>query len=404
MPPLSARRRGKRAKGPEVADRLIRPAGGLEAEFSLFLDDTPVQPEQVFGDPRGFINVPLMHRTGKSFHLPNGAAVYFDTGVIEIATPVMELERGCFGRLARSLDAGIGIVRAELDGWERRAGRRARLQGFSTHYNVSVPGFDRSPALSRRLNQLAWVLAHVLPAPVIILATNRSSTGVGVRPRPRRIEITADFSPDPARIGATGAVVAGIVSAVSAWSDLGVDGLRGRGIPVVEGFTPMRHTTRKGWLARFDCYPSNPFACEPDAETWITTLGPASLRGMALRIVDVFDGSIRHVADPFSYRVARRIMSGRASSWLEAEQRPRTYDDVGRRMERLPAALRRLGLSCYERVVLNAVARRSLVLDGERWIPVAVRGWSRVVLRRARGGARRVLSLDALVEHVPGWD
>ena len=59
--------------------------------------------------------VPLMHRTGRSFHLPNGAAIYFDTGVIEIASPVMELERGCFGRLARSMEVAIAFVREQLD-------------------------------------------------------------------------------------------------------------------------------------------------------------------------------------------------------------------------------------------------------------------------------------------------
>ena len=116
----------------------MRPVGGLEAEFSLLVDGVRAKPEQLFGDPRGFIDLPLMHRTGRSFQLPNGAAVYFDTGVIEVATPVMELEQGCFGRLARSLDDAVTFVRHHLDRWEARAGRRIRLQGFSTHYNVSV--------------------------------------------------------------------------------------------------------------------------------------------------------------------------------------------------------------------------------------------------------------------------
>ncbi|MDQ3438807.1 MAG: hypothetical protein M3478_00490, partial [Planctomycetota bacterium] len=100
----------KEWKGERVDDRLMRPAAGVEAEFSLFIDDQPVKPEHLFGDPRGFVTVPLMHRTGRSFHLPNGAAIYFDTGVIEIASPAMELERGCFGRLARSMETSISFV------------------------------------------------------------------------------------------------------------------------------------------------------------------------------------------------------------------------------------------------------------------------------------------------------
>src|SRR5919198_6179662 len=104
----------------------------------------------------------------------------------------MELERGCFGRLARSLDDGVAFVRTQLDGWEAKHGRHVKLQGFSTHYNVSVSGRGRM-APSARVKDLAWLLVHVLPAPVMLLATNRRSTGVGVRPRPRRIEVTSDF-------------------------------------------------------------------------------------------------------------------------------------------------------------------------------------------------------------------
>src|SRR5687768_6823310 len=110
----------KRWKGDRAGDRLMRPAAGIEAEFSLLVNDVIARPEDVFGDPRGFVTVPLMHRTGHSFHLPNGAAIYFDTGVIEIASPAMELERGCFGRLARSMETAITFVRQQLDAWERR--------------------------------------------------------------------------------------------------------------------------------------------------------------------------------------------------------------------------------------------------------------------------------------------
>src|SRR5918996_1216700 len=224
----------------------MRPVGGLEAEFALLVDGMPAKPEALFGDPRGFISEPLVHRTGRSFQLPNGGAVYFDTGVIEVATPVMELEQGCFGRLARSLHDAVLFVRHHLDGWEHRTGRRIQLQGFSTHYNVSVGGPGMS-APSRRVQDLSWLLIHILPAPVMLLATNRRSTGVGVRPRPRRIEITADYPPDPARLAATGAVIAGVVQAANRWRDLRVEALPGRGIPVLQGFAPTRHTSRKGW-------------------------------------------------------------------------------------------------------------------------------------------------------------
>ena len=79
----------------------------------------------------------MMHRTGRSYHLPTGGAVYFDTGVIEIATPVIEIERGCAARAGRSLWESIHFLRDELDAWEEREQRTVHLSGFSTHYNVS---------------------------------------------------------------------------------------------------------------------------------------------------------------------------------------------------------------------------------------------------------------------------
>ena len=98
--------------------RLRLAAVGLEAELSLYIDDAPEKPEAIFGSPRAFIRGDLLHRVGTSYQLPTGAAVYFDTGVIEIATPLIELERGCIARAGRSL---VGI--------DRLRPRRARCVG-----------------------------------------------------------------------------------------------------------------------------------------------------------------------------------------------------------------------------------------------------------------------------------
>src|SRR5436305_1059870 len=76
---------------------------GIEAEFVVVIDGVPVRPEDIFGSPRRIVRGPLLHRTGRSYHLPTGSAVYFDTGVIELATPMIELERGCAARAGRSL-------------------------------------------------------------------------------------------------------------------------------------------------------------------------------------------------------------------------------------------------------------------------------------------------------------
>jgi hypothetical protein len=68
---------------------------GMESEFTVLFDGRSVKPEDVFGSPTNIVRAPMIHRTGRSYHLPSGGAVYFDTGVIEIATGMIEIEKGC---------------------------------------------------------------------------------------------------------------------------------------------------------------------------------------------------------------------------------------------------------------------------------------------------------------------
>jgi hypothetical protein len=315
----------------------------------------------------------------------------------------MELERGCFARLARSLDASLTLVREQLDRWEHRTGHRVRLQGFSAHYNVSPRQVGSALGRAQRFDRAAWLLAHILPAPVMLLATNCESTGVGVRPRPPRVEVTADFSPDWSRIAATGAVIGGVVATVNRWTDLSLDALHRARVPVIERFAPRHHTSRRGWLARYDCYPSNPFVCDPNEAIWSTSLGRVSLREIATAVWRRFEPAIARIADAASFNLARRIVTGRSESWLDRAERPPAYDDVGRHDEQGPKESNGVGSSRYERVVLNAIARRPLCLEGSTWIPEAVRGWSRIVLRRD-DGVTRVMPLDALVPYLSEWE
>ena len=84
---------------------------GLEAEFNLFVNGRRRRPEKVFGDPSRLVRRRMIPRTGKSFQLPAGGAIYFDTGVIEVATPIVELERGCCYRATRLLWEQIRYLR-----------------------------------------------------------------------------------------------------------------------------------------------------------------------------------------------------------------------------------------------------------------------------------------------------
>jgi hypothetical protein len=52
---------------------------------------------------------------------------------------------------------------------------------------------------------------------------------------------------------------------------------------------------------------------------------------------------------------------------------------------------------------LKTMRRRPLTLGRERFMPVGMRGWSRVVFTRERDGARTVLPLDTLVRHLDDW-
>jgi hypothetical protein len=379
-------------KSRALPSRLRLAAVGLEAELALYIDDVPATPEVVFGNPRAFIRGELVHRVGTSYQLPTGAAVYFDTGVIEVATPLIELERGCIARAGRSLWESICFIRSELDAWEQLTGRKARLAGFSTHYNVSIDRGARNGSRSR-LDAFARLLTYVLPAPVMLLATNRESTGVGVRPRGDRIEITADFTPDPTMMVAAGSLITGVIREMATWPSFDLAALRRRGLPLIRGFRPVPHTSRRGWLARFDSYPQNPFRSDANA-----------LRPIAARIFHYFRRPIARVADPFSFRLIGAVLSGRASSYLDLDERPPEYEDVGRLCKWEPfysdVLLER---SRLEQIVMHALSGDKLRIDGSDYTPTGMQGWSRIVFRRDGDGKRRIMPLEDLLEHLPDW-
>jgi len=403
---MTTKRPGKAlAEAPDVP--LALAATGMEAELELWIDGQCRQPEEVFGNPTAFIRGELMHREGTSYHLPTGAAVYFDTGVIEVATPAIEIERGAAARAGRQLWESIRFVRHELDDWELRSGEQARLVGYSMHYNVS---FELPPAeqgRERTVRKLALLLTYILPFPVMLLATNRrSSSGVGVRPRGNRLEVTVDFTPEPALSIATGSLILGIVRAVMRWPSYDLDMLDRMEIPVVAGFAPVKHASRQGWVARFDCFPANPFTCDVDRLSWPLRDGrEVSMRELAGTITHRFWPSIRRLTGPFSLRLIGGVMRGRAPSLLDLADRPEAYEDVGRLCtwdDLFPEHL--LSRSRYEQVLIRAVSGHKLHLAGRWYTPVNVRGWSQVVFRRDDDGMAQVFPLDFLIRHLRQWE
>ena len=395
----------KKLEHPSAPERLRLAAMGLEAECSLVLDDQPTRPEDLFGSPRDFIRGELMHRQGTSYHLPTGGAVYFDTGVIEVATPVVELEPGCAARAGRSLWEALQFIRGELDAWDARNGHATRLVGFSAHYNVSFDLPAGEPANGRTIEKLALLLTYILPAPVMLLATNRRSTGVGVRPRIDRIEITSDFTPSPALMIATATLIVGVVREVMTWPSYELDELARHDIPVISGFHPMPHTSRKGWLAKFSTYPKNPFTCDIDNEMWPTERhGELALRAIAGRTVGHFLRSIRRISDPFTFRLIGAVMRGSSPSLLDLEDRPQEYEDVGKLCAWdavFPPA--QLARSRYESVVMHAISGQQLRVNGQRLRPVGMSGWSGIVFQR-EDRRREVIAIDDLIQHLGAWE
>ena len=387
-------------------ERQALAAIGLEAEFAVLIDGVQVEPEKVFVSPTRIVREPMVHRTGRSYHLPTGGAVYFDTGVIEIATPMVELEPGCAAQAGRILWENILYLRRELDAWEVREGKKVHLAGFSTHYNVSFDLPRSEQGSSRNVRKLAYLLTHILAFPVMLLAGNRRSTGIGVRPRGDRIEITADFTPDPELMIAAATLIVATVRAVMAWPSYELDALERHGIPVVRGFVPARHSSRQGWVAKYDCFAHNPFVTDIDQPAWRTTQGESlSTRAMARRTIAQFRTTLEVLGDARSLDLIDRVLDGRKRSLLQLADRPSSYEDVGKLctwdIGSFPE--RDLPRSRYERVVRHAIAGHTLHVESDAYRATGMKGWTRVVFRRERDGRRRVFSLDELLPHLRSW-
>jgi hypothetical protein len=369
---------------------------GLEAEFNLFVNGRRRRPEKVFGDPSRLVRRRMIPRTGKSFQLPAGGAIYFDTGVIEVATPIVELEPGCCYRATRLLWEQIRYLRRELDHWATRHKCQCTLQGFSTHYNFSFPNTQKSEL--RNATKLAYLLAHILPAPVILLATNRQSSAVGVRPRGNRIEVTVDFTPDPALMLATCAFIAGTMETVLRWEDFGLRHLAQYGVPRMARFRLRKHSSRRGWRVMSDSLGRNPFVSDINEPLWKLRDGRTlSLRAFAAETLRPFRRRIREISDLRTLEHIAAVFAGDARSLLDFEKRPGAYDDVGHGIDWGRRQMRRWPRSRYEKVIHRVIAREPIRIGQKRYQVDRMNGWYEVMFREVGTKRRRTLNLDELV-------
>src|SRR5437868_5496952 len=374
----------------------VRAVIGLEAEFNLLVNGRRRRPEKVFGDPSRLVRRRMIPRTGKSFQLPAGGAIYFDTGVIEVATPIIELEPGCCYRATRLLWEQIRYLRAELDHWAKRKRCHCRLQGFSTHYNFSFPNSRKSKL--RNATKLAYLLAHILPVPVLLLASNRQSSAVGVRPRRTRVEVTADFTPDPALMLATCAFVAGVVQTVLRWDDFGLRQLTRHGIPRIMPFRLRKHSSRRGWRVTAESLGQNPFTADVNAPVWKLRRGRAlSLRAIASETLQPFRRQIRRISDSSTLGHIDAVFAGDARSLLDFEKRPDAYDDVGHAIDWGRRRMRHWPRSKYERVIHRVIAREPMRIGQKRYQVDRMDGWYEIEFREVGTKRRCTFNLDELV-------
>ena len=156
----------------------------------------------------------------------------------------------------------------------------------------------------------------------MLLAANRRSTGIGVRPRGDRIEITADFTPDAALMIATATLIVGIVREVMTWPSFELARARRARVPsrprlhagaaqLAQGLGGARVVLPRESVRRR--------RQRADVDARAATAVAARDRGRTTRYFWPID---RRLGDPRSLRLIAAVMRGRAPSLLELDDRP----------------------------------------------------------------------------------
>ena len=234
--------------------------------------------------------------------------------------------------------------------------------------------------------------------PVLLLAANRQSSAVGVRPRKTRVEVTADFTPDPALMLATCAFVAGVVETVLRWESFGLRQLNRNRLPRITPYRLRKHSSRRGWRITRDSLGTNPFLADINAPLWKLRDGRAlSLRAIAVDSLKPFRHEIRRLGDLITLQHIAAVFAGDARSLLDFPNRPEAYDDVGRVIDWGRRRMRHWSRSRYEKAIHRVIAREPMRLGKKRYRVERMNGWYQVDFREIGTGKRRTFNLDELV-------
>src|SRR4029453_5142465 len=100
-------------------------------------------------------------------------------------------------------------------------------------------------------------------------------------------------TPDIDLMIASAALIIGMIVAIVPWEKHDLKVLDRKKLPVIRDLKPRKHPSRKGYLARFDCFPANPFATDPNEVCWRVRDGRfMSLRQIAEANAEPFRRSI----------------------------------------------------------------------------------------------------------------
>jgi hypothetical protein len=150
---------------------------GVEHEFGVFEGEDQID----FRDRIHDLDIAglALHPTNPHMYFTNrGVAIIADGVVAEIATPPVELARGCGTSVASWAEA----ARIEL---MALVGDSTRLLGGSTHISITT-----DPAHNDRI---AALYARTFAAGLMLLMDQPHSPGLLVRPRPGRLELCGEF-------------------------------------------------------------------------------------------------------------------------------------------------------------------------------------------------------------------
>lgn len=116
---------------------------------------------------------------------PWGGVVTADGPEAEVATPPVDVSPGGVADVVALAATGRAVLGSAL-------GSGYRLEGYSTHLNVSVP--------RHRDQRLAFRFATIFAPSLMLLLDRPTSPGLLVRPRPGRLELGGEFA-DGAPLG-----------------------------------------------------------------------------------------------------------------------------------------------------------------------------------------------------------